>query len=156
MSNEFKHKDVGIDLSKTEWEGIDSHEADGQTSGDGLYFDGTNWKRSPNINKIPTAEALTISGGTVTPTLPAGLYANLIISGEGAAADDLTQFTLSASWIGKRIIARIANASMPITYKHGAPVLTKTDFTEDSVYDFVEYECIAVNTVIQILRSDNA
>jgi hypothetical protein len=156
MANEFRHKDVGTDLSKAEWEGVDSHEADSQSSGDGLYFDGSNWVRSADLFKIPTAEALTISGGTVTPTLPTGLYANLSISCEIGVADDLDQFVIDASWIGKRIIARIAIGGGAVTYKHSASIITKTDFTEDSVYDTVEYECIAENIVIQISRSDNA
>lgn len=47
MANEFGHKDVGDDLSKAEWLGIDTHQADGQAAGDLLYFDGTYWKRLP-------------------------------------------------------------------------------------------------------------
>jgi hypothetical protein len=34
MAGEFKHKDVGIDLSKAEWEGIDNHILDSQATGD--------------------------------------------------------------------------------------------------------------------------
>jgi len=45
MADEFKHKDVGDELTKAEWEGIDTHEADGQAAGDIIYCDGTYWKR---------------------------------------------------------------------------------------------------------------
>lgn len=45
MANEFKHKDVGDELSKAEWEGADSHEADSQAAGDIIYCDGSYWKR---------------------------------------------------------------------------------------------------------------
>jgi hypothetical protein len=47
MANEFKHSDVGDDLSKAEWMAEASHIADGQAAGDLLYFDGTYWKRLP-------------------------------------------------------------------------------------------------------------
>lgn len=47
MSNEFKHASVGAELSQAEWEAVNTHIADGQTNGDILYFDGTNWKRRP-------------------------------------------------------------------------------------------------------------
>jgi hypothetical protein len=154
MANEFKHKDVGTDLSKAEWEGVDSHEADGQSSGDGLYFDGTNWVRSAGINRIPVFEPLVISGGSVTPTLPDGLYAHLLIYGELGLDDDLTAFVLPTSWIGKRIVVRMGDEGT-ITVKHSYAIITKTDFTLDSIYDTVEYECVAANTVIQISRSDN-
>jgi len=46
VSNEFKHTDVGTELSKTEWEATDTHEADGQTANDMLYFNGTYWIRA--------------------------------------------------------------------------------------------------------------
>ncbi|MFA5715022.1 MAG: hypothetical protein WC998_04750 [Candidatus Paceibacterota bacterium] len=154
MANEFRHKDVGTDLSKAEWEGVDSHEADSQSSGDGLYFDGSNWKRSAGINRIPVFEPLVISGGSVTPTLPDGLYAHLLIYGELGLDDDLTAFVLPSSWIGKRIVVRMGDEGI-ITVKHSYTIITKTDFTLDSIYDTVEYECVAVNTVIQISRSDN-
>jgi len=45
MANEFKHKDVGDELSKLEWEATDGHEADSQAAGDIIYCDGTYWKR---------------------------------------------------------------------------------------------------------------
>jgi len=47
MANEFKHKVVGGELSKDEWEDTDTHEADSQAAGDLLYCDGTYWKRLP-------------------------------------------------------------------------------------------------------------
>jgi len=45
MANEFKHADVGDDLSKADWLGTASHVADGQAAGDIIYCDGTYWKR---------------------------------------------------------------------------------------------------------------
>jgi len=45
MADEFKHKDVGDELSKPEYHGIDAHEADSQAAGDLIYCDGTYWKR---------------------------------------------------------------------------------------------------------------
>ncbi|GAI94589.1 unnamed protein product [marine sediment metagenome] len=46
MANEFKHKDVGDELTKAEWEGKDTHEADSQAANDMLYFNGTYWIRA--------------------------------------------------------------------------------------------------------------
>ncbi len=47
MANEFKHTDVGTELTKLEWESIACHIADGQAQGDILYFNGTYWVRLP-------------------------------------------------------------------------------------------------------------
>jgi hypothetical protein len=46
MSNEFKHDSVGAELSQAEWEAMATHIADGQTTGDILYFNGTYWVRT--------------------------------------------------------------------------------------------------------------
>lgn len=46
MANEFKHKDVGDELTKAEWEGKDTHVADSQAANDMLYFNGTYWIRA--------------------------------------------------------------------------------------------------------------
>jgi hypothetical protein len=120
------------------------------------YLRGDQVWASAGEAELPTAEALTIASGVIVPTAPTGLYANVIISGEGAAADDLTAITAPAAWIGKRLIIRIASAAMPITFKHGLYLITKTDFTLDAITDTLELECILVNTWIQISRSDNA
>jgi len=45
MANEFKHKDVGDELSKAEYHAVDGHEADSQAAGDIIYCDGSYWKR---------------------------------------------------------------------------------------------------------------
>jgi len=45
MANEFKHKDVGDELTKAEWEGVDTHIANSQAAGDIIYCDGAYWKR---------------------------------------------------------------------------------------------------------------
>jgi hypothetical protein len=103
---------------------------------------------------IPAAQALTIAAGVITPTLPTGLYANVILTGEGSADDDLTKITAPIAWVGKRIIIRAAGAGV-ITIKAGQAVITKVDFSEDSIYDTYEAECIGVDTWIAISRSDN-
>ena len=46
MGSEFKHKDIGTEITQTEWEATDTHEADGQTANDMLYFNGTSWIRA--------------------------------------------------------------------------------------------------------------
>jgi len=45
LANEFKHTDVGDEITKAEYHSITGHEADGQAAGDILYCDGTYWKR---------------------------------------------------------------------------------------------------------------
>jgi len=45
MANEFKHTDVGDEITKAEYHSTTGHEADGQAAGDLLYCDGTYWKR---------------------------------------------------------------------------------------------------------------
>jgi hypothetical protein len=48
--NEFKHKSAGLGLeSDAEYTQIDGHEADGQTLGDTLYYNGTYWIRRPYL-----------------------------------------------------------------------------------------------------------
>lgn len=46
MANEFKHKDAGPQLTRTEDNAVDRHEADSQTTNDMLYFNGTSWIRA--------------------------------------------------------------------------------------------------------------
>lgn len=45
MANEFRHKDVGDELTRAEWEAVATHIANSQAAGDILYCDGTYWKR---------------------------------------------------------------------------------------------------------------
>jgi hypothetical protein len=52
MTDEFKHRTTvtegGTKLARTaDWEATNIHEADGQTIGDVLYFNGTSWIRKP-------------------------------------------------------------------------------------------------------------
>jgi len=68
MAFEFKHKDVGPSLSKTEWEGIDTHEADGETANDMLYFNGTSWIRATPAQVSALFEALGIERSEILLT----------------------------------------------------------------------------------------
>ena len=56
MANELRHKqtgDDGLNLQDSEWIGVDTHIANGQTLGDTLYFNGAYWIRRPaNIQNI--------------------------------------------------------------------------------------------------------
>ena len=45
MADEFKHKDVGDELTKLEYHATDGHVADSQAAGDIIYCDGSYWKR---------------------------------------------------------------------------------------------------------------
>jgi len=58
VANEFKHKDAGTELTRTEDNAVDRHIADGQTANDMLYFDGTYWIRAAPA----TIAALLMSG----------------------------------------------------------------------------------------------
>ena len=49
MAEEFKHRDVGLEITYAEYHAIDEHEADGQTLGDTLYYNGTYWIRRPYL-----------------------------------------------------------------------------------------------------------
>jgi len=60
MSNEFGHKTVGLKLTQAEYESLLSHEADGQTTNDMLYFNGTYWIRAT------TAQIRTLLGVEAT------------------------------------------------------------------------------------------
>jgi hypothetical protein len=56
MANELKHADIGQELTKPEWEdGVLTHEADGQTLNDMLYFNGTSWVRIPHTTIVQAA-----------------------------------------------------------------------------------------------------
>ncbi len=46
MAGELKHKDAGAQLTQTEDNATDRHEASGQTSNDIFYFNGTSWVRA--------------------------------------------------------------------------------------------------------------
>lgn len=90
MAGELKHIDVGTQLTKAEWEAINSHTIDGGVAGDILYFDGTLIKRLPIGGAL---EVLTVFGGLPdwrsagTPPLRLAVRT---ITGAGAitAADD--------------------------------------------------------------------
>ena len=46
MAGELKHKDAGAQLTQTEDNAIDRHEASGQTTNDIFYYNGTSWVRA--------------------------------------------------------------------------------------------------------------
>jgi hypothetical protein len=61
MAGEFKHKDVGIDLSKAEWEGVDSHVLDSQATGDLIIA-----SSATQLSRLPigsVGKVLTVSSG---------------------------------------------------------------------------------------------
>ena len=66
MANELKHKDVGTGLSKAEWEGVDSHEIDGQTTGDLIVA-----SSATQLSRLAASTAetiLTANGAGAEPT----------------------------------------------------------------------------------------
>jgi hypothetical protein len=79
MTNEFKHKSVGDELTQTEWEAIGTHVFDSQATGDILYASsGTQLSR---LAIGSTNNLLTVSGGvpawTATATLTSLTLASL-------------------------------------------------------------------------------
>lgn len=71
MANEFGHKDVGGELSRAEWEGVDTHKADSQAANDMLYFNNAtgNWERDTPTNILAKLSGLPLAGGTLTGDL---------------------------------------------------------------------------------------
>jgi hypothetical protein len=107
---------------------------------------------------LPTAQALTIAavGGSVTPTIVAGIEKVVELTGDGGGADDLELITVPAAWIGKLIIFKKAPAVGAITVKANANIIMKTDFSLSSEYDRLICEVLAANTVVCLIRQDNA
>ena len=92
MANEFKHADVGTELTKLEWESIACHIADGQARGDILYFNGTYWVRLPAGTP---GQALKTQGAGANPAwgaAAAGLTFTELAGGEGH------QVTNTSTW----------------------------------------------------------
>ena len=103
MANEFKHADVGDDLQKSEWVGISTHIADGQTTGDTLYFNGTYWIRRPanaqntttqtgSSYAVQTSDYYVVcnNGTAITVSLPAASGSGRIISIKNIGAGNAT------------------------------------------------------------------
>lgn len=86
MADEFKHKDVGTSLTEVEWEGVDTHNLDGQTTGDIIYASSDTQLSRLGIGS--NTNVLTLAGGV--PTWAA-------IPAAAAAAGDLTGTTLAAN-----------------------------------------------------------
>ena len=64
MANEFKHKDIGPELFRAEWEAVDGHEADSQVANDMLYYNGINWVRATKatiLNLLNVADGADVS-----------------------------------------------------------------------------------------------
>jgi hypothetical protein len=137
MSNELRHIDVGDEVQKSEWLGVGTHIADGQTEGDTFYFDGTYWIRRP-INTqnytIQTGSSYSVqskdnyiianNGTSISILLPAATgsgrainiknigVGNATIDGNGSDTidDELTQILYQ--WEGFQIVDYVSNKWM--------------------------------------------
>lgn len=102
MANEFKHASVGTDLSQAEWEAVATHIADGQTTGDILYFNGTSWVRT-SILFIDGGNSR-VGIGKTNPSTTLHLYNNAAYGGltieSGASAQYAPQFYVKDSRTG--------------------------------------------------------
>jgi hypothetical protein len=79
MADELRHIDVGTSLTEAEWEGIDSHQFQGQAIGDTLHATSTSQLSRLQIGATDTV--LTVSGGlpawlaiTKVGTISSGLW----------------------------------------------------------------------------------
>jgi len=79
MADELRHIDVGTTLTEAEWEGIDSHQFQGQAIGDTLHATSTSQLSRLQIGATDTV--LTVSGGlpawlaiTKVGTISSGLW----------------------------------------------------------------------------------
>ncbi len=70
MANEFRHKDVGNELSKDEWKGILSHIFNSQAAGDVLYASSTT--QLTRLAKGNDGEVLTLASGIPSWAAPGG------------------------------------------------------------------------------------
>jgi len=84
MANELRHIDVGTSLTEAEWEGIDSHQFQGQATGDVLY-----------ASSASQLSRLGIGSDTEVLTLASGIPSWAAIP--AAAAGSLTGTTLVAT-----------------------------------------------------------
>ena len=76
MSGEFTHADPGNDLTHAEFIATGAHVASGQTAGDVLYFDGTNWIRKP-ANTITTSSLFSTQTDVTASRALDAVYVNL-------------------------------------------------------------------------------
>ena len=89
MANEFKHADVGTELTQLEWESIACHIADGQAQGDILYFNGAYWVRLPTGT---AGQVLKTQGSGANPVwgeAAAGLTFTELAGGEDHQVTDI-------------------------------------------------------------------
>jgi hypothetical protein len=83
MADELRHIDVGTTLTEAEWEGIDSHQFQGQATGDVLYASSAS--QLSRLGKGSDTEVLTLASG-----IPSWAAAS------AAAAGSLTGTTLAS------------------------------------------------------------
>jgi hypothetical protein len=109
-----------------------------------------------NITSFPTAQAITIASDTIAPTIPAGMFGSVILTGASSAADSVSTITASAGMIGKVIMFRIASATMPITFVASATIGMKADWILTATTDVLLLLCTAADTWIKWAeRADN-
>jgi hypothetical protein len=112
-----------------------------------------------DYTNIETAQALTVASGVIAPTAPEGLFANLAVSGEGAAADTLTQITADSTWEGKILILRNATATpatntLTINNVAGLIMLAGATFTLNHADDEIWFKWKSANVWKEILRAN--
>jgi hypothetical protein len=112
MADELRHIDVGTTLTEAEWEGIDSHQFQGQAIGDTLHATSTSQLSRLQIGATDTV--LTVSGGlpawlaiTKVGTISSGLW-------QGTAVTEVYGGTGQTTW-----------TTGDIPYSSGANTLAK-------------------------------
>jgi len=126
MSNEFKHKDAGTQLTRTEDNAVDRHEADGETANDMIYFNGTSW-----IRATPATIRTLLS--IIAKTL---FDANTILK----ADSDNTPIALAIA--EQRIVGRITDGS--ITALTATQIRTLLNIEDGSTADLTGAEIVVL------------
>jgi hypothetical protein len=122
VTNALRHKVVGDELSRGDWEGTDAHVIDGQTANDMMLFNGTNWYRAPAL-ALFDAGALVFSAGLPqeildVATIIQSRFGSLVQICDGA--NDQVEWLAAIGTGGKRV--RVLGP----TFSFGAGLNTST------------------------------
>ena len=118
--------------------------------------------RYPNspLGGVPAKFVAGVFGDAATLTIASGVLAkvtnskNLLVAGQGGAADDLTSITGYSD--GDLLLLRPASGSVTITVKDNADLnLSGSDFVMDDEYDSMILLNVGSNKWVELSRSAN-
>ena len=129
MANEFKHLSVGTELTQAEFEAVGGHVADGQTTNDTLYFDGTYWKRrSPIISGAYLAAAVADMLGNAACRVPISTVYSETLTPSGWTVGDL--YPLATSIASGGGAAQILDADVSPVFTAAKVLYAKVNWTD--------------------------